>query len=197
MTQNITTRNLYEELRVCKDICYKYNNLLPSDDEGRELILRNLLGKAGENIVITQPFYCDFGVNINIGDNFYSNHNLIILDGAKVSIGNNVFMGPNCCISTAAHPLDSEQRNKGIEYAEPIEIGNSVWLGAGVTIIAGVKIGDNTVIGAGSVVTKDIPSNVIAVGNPCKVLREISEKDTYNPQEHDSLSFEKVNTSEF
>ncbi len=191
MSKNIKTKNLFEELEKCKDICYKYNNLLPSDYENRRLILRNLFGKTGEDISITQPFYCDFGWNIEIGDKFYANHNLIILDGTKVSIGNNVFMGPNCCISTASHPLDAEQRDKGIEYAEPITIGNSVWLGAGVTIVAGVSIGDNTVIGACSIVTKDIPSNVIAVGNPCRVLREITEKDKYDPLKHQSLSFFK------
>lgn len=191
MNEAISVKNLYEDLRKCKDLCYQYNNLLPSDDVSKNILLKNLFRKSGKDLLITQPFHCDLGWNIEIGDNFYANHNLIILDGAKVSIGNNVFIGPNCCISTASHPLDAEQRNKGIEYAEPITIGNSVWLGAGVTIVSGVKIGENTVIGAGSIVTKDIPSNVIAFGNPCRVVRKITEKDTYNSEQHQSLSFSK------
>ncbi|MFI3228079.1 MAG: sugar O-acetyltransferase [Clostridia bacterium] len=187
----IETKNLYTDLRNCKDMCYKFNNLLPSDDEGKNTILKNLLGKSGENLTITQPFFCDFGYNIEVGDNFYANHNCVILDGGKVTIGDNVFIAPNCCISTACHPLDAEQRNQGIEYAEPITIKDSVWIGAGVTIVSGVTIGEGSVIGAGSVVTKDIPDNVIAVGNPCKVSRTITEKDRYDPTKHSSLSFNK------
>ena len=112
-------------------------------------------------------------INIEIGENFYANVNLVILDGAKVSIGANAFIAPNVGIYTAGHPLDAEQRNRGLEYARPVTIGNNVWIGAGVCILPGVTIGDNTVIGAGSVVTKDIPSNVLAVGNPCRVIKEI------------------------
>ncbi|ONI39001.1 maltose acetyltransferase [Candidatus Epulonipiscium fishelsonii] len=173
--------DLFQDVRRCKDICYRYNNLLPSDDENKQKILEELIGKMGKNCTITQPFYCDMGYNIEIGDNFYTNHNCVILDGAKVSIGNNVFIAPNCCISTANHPLDYEQRNKGIEYAVPIIIEDSVWIGASVTILSGVTIGKNSVIGAGSIVTKNIPPNVIAVGNPCKVLRQITDKDRYQP----------------
>lgn len=184
-------KNLYHELTICKDICHKYNQLLPSQDLERDVIIRNLLGKVGKNITITQPFYCDLGYNIQIGDNFYANHNCIILDGAQVKIGNNIFIGPNCCITTAQHPLDYQQRNAGIEYAVPIEIEDNVWICASVTIIPGVKIGKNSVIGAGSVVTKDIPPNVIAVGNPCTVLREITAEDRFDPSKFDSLTFIK------
>ena len=126
---------------------------------------------------ITAPFWCDYGYNIRLGKNFYSNHNLVILDGAKVIFGDNVFVGPNCGFYTAGHPIDYERRNKGLEYAYPITVGSNVWFGGGVQVMPGVTIGDNVVIGAGSVVVKDIPSNCVAVGNPCKVIREITDED--------------------
>ncbi len=185
------TKNLYADLTHCKDMCFEYNSILPSKEEERRQIIRKLFGKVGDNCIVTQPFYCDMGYNIEVGDNFYTNHNCTILDGAKVTIGNNVFIAPNCCISTANHPLDYEQRNKGIEYAVPITIEDNVWIGAGVIVLSGVTIGKNSVIGAGSVVTKDIPPNVIAVGNPCKVLREITDKDKYSPENHVTLIVSK------
>ncbi|MBQ0059589.1 MAG: sugar O-acetyltransferase [Lachnospiraceae bacterium] len=129
------------------------------------------------NIVITAPFYCDYGCNISVGDNFYTNHNVTILDGAPVTFGDNVFIAPNCVFSTAGHPIDAEQRNQGLEIALPITVGNNVWIGTQVSVLPGVTIGDNTVIGAGSVVNKDIPSGVVAAGNPCRVIREITEAD--------------------
>ncbi|MFR7478870.1 MAG: sugar O-acetyltransferase, partial [Acutalibacteraceae bacterium] len=119
----------------------------------------------------------DYGSHIQIGENFYTNHNCIILDGAPVVFGDNVFIAPNCTFSTAGHPLDVEQRNEGLEYAYPITVGDNVWFGASVTVLPGVTIGSNTVIGAGSVVNRDIPSGVVAVGNPCRVLRTITEED--------------------
>lgn len=167
------------EIKKGKDKCYKYNQLNPNDRDEQNKILSDLLGKMGENVIITPPFWCDYGYNISVGDYFYSNHNLVITDGAKVTFGNNVFIAPNCCFTTAEHSIDPEQRKAGIEIAKPITIGNNVWIGAGSTILAGVEIGDNTVIGAGSVVTKSIPSNVVAVGVPCKVKREITEEDKY------------------
>lgn len=136
-------------------------------------LLKSFLGKTGNNLIIEPPFACDYGYNIEVGENFYANVNLVILDGAKVCIGDNAFIAPNVGIYTAGHPLDAEQRNRGLEYARPVTIGHNVWIGAGVNILPGVTIGDNTVIGAGSVVTKDIPSNVLAVGNPCRVVKEI------------------------
>ncbi len=137
--------------------------------------MKELLGKTKGSFVITAPFWCDYGYNIEVGENFYTNHNCVFLDAAKITFGDNVFIAPNCCFSTAGHPLDSEQRSKGLEFANPIKVGNNVWFGAGVTVLPGITIGDDAVIGAGSVVTKDIPSGVIAVGNPCKVLRKIEK----------------------
>lgn len=172
-------RELIAERIDCKGLCYEFNQLHPSRIEEREAILRKILGKAGKNIWVEQPFFCDYGYNITAGDNLFLNHNCQILDCTKVQFGDNVFVAPNCCLSTAGHPLDSQQRNTGLEFAKPIVIGDNVWIGASVTIIPGVTIGNDTVIGAGSVVTKDIPSGVIAVGNPCRVLREITEADRY------------------
>ena len=127
------------------------------------------------NFFIEQPFVCDYGFNIEIGENFYSNHNLTILDPAKVIFGDNVFIGPNVGFYTAEHPIDYKTRNKGLEYAKPIQVGNNVWIGGGVTILSDVKIGNNVVIGAGSVVTKDIPDNVVITGNPARIIKEIKE----------------------
>ena len=166
-------KQLIEERIKVKDLCYEYNNLKPSQIEERKKLLKKILGKTRKNFLIEQPFMCDYGYNIEIGENFYANHNLIILDANKVKFGDNVFIAPNCGFYTAGHPLDAEKRNQGLEYAKPIEIGNNVWIGGNVAVLPGVKIGDNVVIGAGSVVTKDIPSNVVAVGNPCKVIKTI------------------------
>ena len=165
------------EIRKCKDKCYAYNQLNPNDRASQQKILKELLGKINENTIITPPFWCDYGYNISVGDYFYSNHNLIITDGAKVTFGDNVFIAPNCCFTTAEHALDPEMRKAGIEIAKPITVGNNVWIGAGSTVLAGAVIGDNTVIGAGSVVKGEIPANVVAVGVPCKVLRPITEAD--------------------
>ena len=156
----------------CKGLCYKYNQLLPSKTEEQHTIIKQLFGSTKMDFCVTAPFWCDYGYNIEIGENFYSNHNCVILDGAKVTFGDNVFIAPDCGFYTAGHPLDVEQRNHGLEYAYPIRVGNNVWIGGGVKVMPGVTIGDNTIIGGGSIVTKDIPSGVIAVGNPCKVIRK-------------------------
>lgn len=166
-------KELIDERIKAKDLCYEYNNLKPSNIKEREKILKNILGKVKENYIIEQPFICDYGYNIEIGENFYSNHNLVILDANKVTFGNNVFIAPNCGLYTAGHPLDAETRNKGLEYAKPITVGNNVWIGGNVVVLPGVTIGNNVVIGAGSVVNKDIPANSLAVGNPCKVIKNI------------------------
>ncbi|WP_289741819.1 sugar O-acetyltransferase [uncultured Duncaniella sp.] len=164
---------LIEERMKCKLLCRKYNDLMPDRLEERKSLLKTLLGRVGENYYIEQPFYCDYGYNISVGDNFYSNVNLVILDGAKVTFGDNVFIAPDCGFHTAGHPLDVRRRNMGLEYARPITVGNNVWIGAGVHVLPGVTIGDNCVIGAGSVVNRDIPANSLAVGNPCRVIRSL------------------------
>lgn len=168
---------LRADMRDCKYKLAKFNAMLMDETEERVELLRDTLGGAGEWLYIEPPFYCDYGKNIFIGDNFYANYNLHIIDCARVTIGDNVFIGPMCGIYTAGHPIDSEVRNSGLEYAEEIKIGSNVWIGGGVTINPNVTIGDNVVIGSGSVVTKDIPSSCVAVGNPCKVLRPITEDD--------------------
>ena len=149
---------LQDEMKRAKCVLFKYNQLPPDQEEEKDRILTSFLGKKGKNTVILSPFQCDYGYNIEIGDNFFANVNLVILDGAKVRIGNNAFIAPNVGIYTAGHPFDVKQRNEGC-------------------ILPGVTIGDNTVIAGGSVVTKDIPANVIAAGNPCRVIREITEAD--------------------
>lgn len=168
---------LLAERSRCKDLCFAYNQLLPSLVDQQKDIIRRLFGKTGERFYITAPFWCDYGCNIEIGENFYTNHNCVILDGAKVTFGDNVFIAPNCTFSTTGHPLDTEQRNQGLEYAYPITVGDNVWFGASVTVLPGVTIGSNTVIGTGSVVNRDIPDGVVAVGNPCRVVRKITEDD--------------------
>lgn len=168
---------ILKEMEVAANLLYDYNTLRPSDSEKKTEILSLLLGKMGQNATIRSPFYCDYGYNIEIGQNFFANTNLIILDGAKVTIGNNVFIAPNVGIYTAGHPFDVEQRNSGLEYALPITICNNVWIGAHVAILPGVTIGDNAVIGAGSIVTKNIPANTLAAGNPCQIIRQITDED--------------------
>lgn len=167
---------LLAERRRCKELCFQFNQLSPLKELEQKEIIGKLFGKTKENFCVTAPFYCDYGYNIEIGENFYSNHNLVILDGAKVEIGDNVFIAPNCCITTVGHPINIDERNRGLEYAYPIKIGNNVWIGAGANILPGVTIGDNVTIGAGSVVNKSIPANSIAVGNPCKVIKTILDK---------------------
>lgn len=164
---------LIEERATAKDKCFEYNNIKPSDIEIRKNLMKTILGRTKNNFLIEQPFICDYGYNIEIGENFYSNHNLVILDANKVEFGDNVFIAPNCGFYTAGHPLDYKARNKGLEYAKPIKVGNNVWIGGNVTVLPGVTIGNNVVIGAGSVVNKNIPSNVVAVGNPCRVIKEM------------------------
>ena len=151
----------------------QYNALSYDDKPGKTAVLKELLGGFENQIDIQSPFYCDYGSNIFVGENLFMNFNCIILDCARVTIGHNVAMAPNVQLYTAYHPVIAAERIKGPEYASPITIGNNVWLGGGVIVCPGVTIGDNTTIGAGSVVTKNIPANVIAAGNPCRVIREL------------------------
>lgn len=166
---------LISERQDCKELCRDYNDIRPKDMAKRTELLHKLLGTVKGDILIEQPFYCDYGYNIHVGKNFYANFNLTILDGAKVTFGDNVFIAPGCGFYTAGHPLDPDDRNKGLEYARPITVGNNVWIGAQVAVLPGVTIGDNCVIGAGSVVNRDIPEGSVAVGNPCRVVKSIHD----------------------
>lgn len=157
--------------------CQELNQIPVVNKEERDNFLRGHLGSCGQNLTIESPFFCDYGFNIHLGENFYSNYNLVILDCAEVRFGDNVLLGPNVGIYTAGHPLGPVKRNEGWEFALPVKIGNNVWIGGGVTILPGVTIGDNAVIGAGSTVTRDVPSNMIAAGTPCKIIRPVTEED--------------------
>ncbi len=171
--------NITDDVKMQKEhmyvqrLCYKFNQLDPVKIKKRKKIIKKIVKDIGPNFTIEQPLHCDYGYFITIGKNFYANYNLTILDTAQVTIGDNVFIGPNVNIYAATHPLDIERRNKNLEKGVPITIGNNVWIGGNTTILPGITIGDNTTIGAGSVVTKNIPSNVVAVGNPCKVIKEL------------------------
>lgn len=168
---NADDEELIQERIKTKEVLYKYNQTPPSDRKEQERIISVLLGEHGHNLRIVAPFYCDYGYNIHVGNNFFANFGCTILDGAEVHIGNNVFLGPNVNIYTATHPLDAESRNQGLEYAYPVTIGDNVWVGGNVVINPGISIGKNSVIGSGSVVTKDIPDHVLAAGNPCRIIK--------------------------
>ena len=168
---------LSEERMVTKLKVYEYNSCRPDKKEEMTRIIKSIIGKTGKDIHVEQPFHCDYGSNIEVGENFYSNYNCIMLDVAKITIGNNVMFGPNVSIYTAGHPIHPQSRNSGYEYGIPIRIGDNVWVGGSVVINPGISIGDNVVIGSGSVVTTCIPDNVIAVGNPCRIIRKITEED--------------------
>ncbi len=168
---------LSEERLENKKKIYAYNQCKPDDEATIEQLIRSILGKAGAEVHIEAPFHCDYGRNIEVGDFFFANYNCIILDVGKVIIGNNVQFAPNVSLYTAGHPIHPDSRNSGYEYGISITIGNNVWLGGNVVVNPGVHIGNNVVIGSGSIVTKDIPDNVIAIGNPCRIIREITEID--------------------
>lgn len=162
-----------EMLMTTRDKLWEFNNLRPYEMDKMKDILRGLLGSHGKNFHVNQPFRCDYGCNIHIGENFFANFNLTILDEAEVRIGDNCFIGPNVSIFTACHPLDAASRDTGVEWAEPVTIGDSVWIGGNATILPGVTIGNNVVIGAGSVVTRNIPSGVVVGGNPARIIKKV------------------------
>ncbi len=159
------------------ELCFQLNQTSPKNASLKEDILARLIPDMGKDVVILPPLYTDYGVKCRIGDGTFINHNAYLMDGGGITIGSHCFIGPNCGMYTATHPLTHEERNLGFELAKPITLGDNVWLGGDVTILPGVTIGDGSVIGAGSVVTSDIPAGVIAVGNPCRVLRPITEAD--------------------
>ena len=179
MTAGLSYSVMDEELirlhRTCVDACVLCDAILPSKLEERREKLRRILGRTGKNFLIEPGFRCDYGFNIEIGENFFANYGLVILDCAPVIFGKNCFIGPQCGIYTAVHPLDARERAAGVEWAKPVTVGDDVWMGGHVTVLPGVSIGSGTVIGAGSVVTHDVPSGVVAAGNPCRVLHPVRQ----------------------
>lgn len=174
---NSQDEELIEDRLRAKELLKRFNEAGIREIELKKDLLGELLGSTEKEFFIEQPFYCSYGYNIHWGRNSYANYNLTVLDNGKVTVGNNVMLGPNVQLLTACHPLHWQERISLIEYTKPIIIGDNVWVGGGVIILPGVTIGKNSVIGAGSVVTKNIPDNVVAAGNPCKMIRNITEDD--------------------
>lgn len=171
-------KDLLKEQLACLDKLYDFNMTRPTELDKREKLLREMFAEIGEGCYIEPPFHANFGgKHVHFGKCVYANFNLTLVDDTHIYVGDNTMFGPNVIIATAGHPILPELREKGYQYNSPVRIGKNCWLGAGVIVVPGVTIGDNSVIGAGSVVTKDIPPNVLAVGTPCKVLREINERD--------------------
>lgn len=173
------TPEITAEIEAMNDLCHEFNQLKPSARSEQEKLLKKILGKIGKNCCVNAPFFVDYGCLTHVGDYFFANRNCQIQDGGGVTFGDHVFIGPNCTFTTAEHALDPAQRIAGMEVAMPVKVGSGVWFGAGCTVLAGVTIGDHAVIGAGSVVTRDIPANVIAAGVPCRVIRTITEADRF------------------
>ena len=171
---------LHEVIFKTRKLTDEFNQTRYDDVDGRERIIRDLFGSVGAKVCVEAPFRCDYGFNIHVGDNFYANYGCVVLDSAKVTIGDHVFLGPNVQIYTPCHPIYAPARNEGYEYAKEVTIGDDVWIGGNVTIVPGAHIGSNVVIGAGSVVTGDIPDGVVAAGNPCRIIRKITEQDKQN-----------------
>ncbi|WP_346684043.1 sugar O-acetyltransferase [Anaerostipes butyraticus] len=180
-------QDLLKEREEAEALYFQFNQTSPKDAKKKEELLKELLPNREENVDILPPFYTDYGYNCRIGEGTFINHNAYLMDGAPVTIGKHCFIGPNCGMYTANHPLNVEERNQGLELAQPITVGDNVWIGADVTILPGVTIGEGSVIGAKSLVNKDIPANVIAVGNPCRVVREITEEDRISSAENGTL----------
>lgn len=173
-----TGEELLADQAVCLERLYEYNHTRPSQNEEREALLKEMFAEIGEGVYLEPPFHANWaGHHVHMGKNVYANFNLTLVDDGEIYIGDYTMIGPNVTIATAGHPVLPELRQEAYQFNIPVHIGKNVWIGAGVIILPGVTVGDNTVIGAGSVVTKDIPSDVVAVGNPCRVLRSIGEKD--------------------
>ena len=176
-SNEVLGKELEEKLNYCKELLYDFNHTRPSELKKRDEIIRKVFASVGENCYIEPPLNANWGCNTHVGKNFYANFNLTLVDDADVYIGDYVMIAPNVVIATGTHPINPDLREKNYQYNVPVHIGNRVWIGAGSIILPGVSICDDSVIGAGSVVTKDIPSGVVAYGNPCKVVRKISERD--------------------
>lgn len=190
----ISDNEVFEEQKKARVLTQKLNTVDRSDFDAIGKIVKELLGKS-DGAFINPPFYCDYGTHIEVGKNFFANYNCTILDVAKVTIGDNCQLAPNVAIYTAGHPVHPDTRNSGYEYGINVTIGDNVWIGGNSVICPGVRIGSNTVIGAGSVVTKDIPDWVIAAGNPCRVIREITEEDRrlyFRDKEFDDEAWQDV-----
>lgn len=186
---------VFEEQKVARKLLQEFNFMDRSDFDGLGKLVKQILGKSGEGTFINPPFYCDYGSHIEVGDNFFANYNCSIIDVAKVTIGDNVMLAPNVAIYTAGHPIHPDSRNSAYEYGIKVTIGSNVWIGGNVVINPGVTIGDNVVIGAGSVVTRDIPANVVAAGNPCRVMKQITENDRkyyYKDREFDEEAWANI-----
>lgn len=195
----IADKSIAEEMRGRRKINQELNTADWTDTERIRALSYRLIGKAGKNLTIVPPFYCDYGNKIEAGDNFFMNYNCTITDVGKVKIGNNVLFGPAVSVYTAGHPIHPEARNSAYEYGIGVSIGDNVWVGGSTVIVPGVHIGNDVVIGAGSVVTKDIPDHVVAAGNPCRVIREITEEDRkyyYKKREFDAEAWEAVKGKE-
>ena len=174
----MTDENLAKHQQECLENLYDFNMTRPSEAEKREALMKKVLGHIGENCYIEPPLHASWGgKQVHFGHNVYANFHLTLVDDTAIHVGDNVMFGPNVTLTTGTHPIHPALRRKQVQYNLPITIGNNVWIGANSVVLPGVKIGDNSVIGAGSVVTRDIPSGVVAVGIPCRVLREIGEKD--------------------
>ncbi len=169
------TPEIAATLSRCEDLCFMLNSTLPSQRARRDAIVRKIVAEIGQKFVIHSPFYCDFGFNIRIGENFVGNYNLTILDEADVTVGDNVFIGPATTICTIIHALDAEKRNAGIMQAKPVTIHNNVWIASNVVILPGVTVGEGAVVGAGSVVTKDVAPFTVVAGNPARVIRSLKD----------------------
>lgn len=170
-------KELEAQRKHCKEVMFDYNSTRPSEDEKRQEILKGILGDCGDHVFIENPVHMSYGNHVHLSEHFYANFNLVIVDDVEVFIGDHVMIGPNVTLCTTGHPVYPQYREMVAHYSLPIHIGKNVWIGANSVVLPGVTIGDNTVVGAGSIVTRDIPANVVAVGNPCRVMREISDRD--------------------
>lgn len=190
---------VFDQQKITRRLLREFNTTDPSDFETLGRLAGRIVSSSEENVSIMPPFYCDYGFHIHVGRGFFANYNCTILDVATVTIGENVLFAPNVSIYTAGHPVHPVSRQSGYEYGIPVTIGDNVWVGGNVVITPGVTIGDNVVIGAGSVVTKDIPANVVAAGNPCRVIRKITEEDKkyhYKDREFDPESWAVIEAME-